>query len=161
MPSAVENPERQRSGQSTVVVVDYDRRVVSPADDSGISLVSTVLTEEFTGSLAGNGVADHVRVVRRDGTDTFTGIERFDGALDGRPGSFVLTAQGYTTARGVVHGRWEVVPGSATGELVGLRGHGVFTFIPECEDAGNAAANDVAERGAAADTLTYWYEAVD
>src|SRR4051794_413546 len=118
MPSPVEDPQRQRSGQSTVIVVDYDRMVVSPADDSGISLVSTVLTEQFTGSLAGTGVADHVRVVRPDGTDTFTGIERFDGALDGRPGSFVLTAQGNTTATGVVHGHWEVVPGSATGELL-------------------------------------------
>lgn len=143
------------------MVVDYDRRVVSPADDSGMSLVSTVLTEQFTGSLAGTGVADHVRVVRADGTDTFTGIERFDGALDGRPGSFVLTAQGYTTATGVVHGHWEVVPGSATEELAGLRGHGVFTFTPEREAEANRETADGAGRGAAADTFTYWYEVVD
>ncbi|MFD2082582.1 DUF3224 domain-containing protein [Actinopolymorpha cephalotaxi] len=158
MSNSVEQPERQRTGQSTVVVVDYDLRVVSPADDSGISLVSTVLTEQFTGSLAGTGVADHVRVVRADGTDTFTGVERFDGTLDGRPGSFVLTAQGYTTGAGFVHGHWEVVPGSATRELTGLRGHGVFTFVPEHGEAADAATTDGPGRGAAADTFTYWYE---
>jgi hypothetical protein len=153
VPNNVEQPGRQRSGRSTVEVVKYDLQLVSPADASGISLVSTVLTEEFTGSLAGTGVADHVRVVSADGTDTFTGVERFDGALDGRPGTFVLTAQGYTTAAGVVHGQWEVVAGSATGELAGLRGHGVFTFVPEQEGADAHGG-----RGAADDTFTYWYE---
>jgi hypothetical protein len=139
----------QSTSESTVVVTGYDRKVISEADDSGITLVSTVLHERFSGSLTGTGVADHVRVLRPNGDDTFTGVERFAGTLDGRAGSFALTAEGYTRD-GVVHGHWEVVPGSATGELSGLRGHGVFTAEPSTHGTG--------DYGTATDSLTYWYD---
>lgn len=141
---------RQTSGESTVTVTGYDRTVVSEADGSGITLVSTVLHERFAGSLDGTGVADHVRVIRPDGSDTFTGVERFTGALDGRTGSFALTAEG-STVDGVVRGHWQVVPASATGELSGLRGHGVFTAVPRRSPGGDGY-------GTATDCLTYWFE---
>jgi uncharacterized protein DUF3224 len=142
---------RQASAESTVTVTGYDRTVISEADNSGIALVSTVLHEEFAGSLAGIGVADHIRIIRPDG-DTFTGIERFTGTLDGRPGSFALTAKGYTVD-GIVHGRWKVVAGSATGALKGLRGHGVFTAEPA--PPGTEGQN---RYPTATDCFTYWYE---
>jgi hypothetical protein len=142
--------QRQTSGQSTVTVTGYDRTVVSEPDDSGVTLVSTLLHERFSGSLTGIGVADHVRVVRPNGSDTFTGVERFTGTLDGHAGSFALTAEG-RTVDGVVHGHWQVVPGSATSELTGLRGHGVFTAQPD-----PAAADG--DYGTAIDCLTYWFE---
>jgi len=132
-----------------VVVTRLDRQQVSPADDSGISVVSTRMEEQFTGGLVGHGVAEHVRVTRPDGSDTFTGVERFTGSLDGRSGSFVLTADGHT-AGGVVHGRWQVVPGSATGELAGLRGDGVFTAVSTPDAEGHVAE--------ATDSFTYWFD---
>jgi hypothetical protein len=143
---------RQTSGESTVVVTRYQPTVLSDADNSGIALVSTVLHERFTGSLVGTGVADHVRVIRPDGTDTFTGIERFTGTLDERPGSFALTAEGYT-ADGVVHGHWEVVAGSATGALRGLRGYGAFTV-----QTSKPGVDGEHGRATGVDCFTYWYE---
>jgi hypothetical protein len=98
--------------------------------------------------LKGNGLAEHVRVTRPDGSDTFRGVERFIGSLNGRAGSFLLTASGYT-AGGIVHGQWEVVPGSATGELLGLRGRSVFSAAP------SSAPGEVAR---AHDSCTYWFE---
>jgi hypothetical protein len=87
----------QSSSASTVLITGYDRTVISEPDDSGVALVSTVLREEFSGGLAGTGVAEHVRVMQANGDDTFTGIERFTGTLDGRTGSFALTAYGTAT----------------------------------------------------------------
>lgn len=98
--------------------------VISPSDDSGIALIETLLTEKFSGGLVGNGRAGHVRVVLPDGTSTFTGVERFIGTLNGRSGSFALTASGYTDVEGIVHGRWRVVEDSGTDQLAGLRGDG-------------------------------------
>ncbi|GAA2758375.1 DUF3224 domain-containing protein [Actinopolymorpha rutila] len=143
-------PHRQASGQSTVTVTGYDRTVISEPDDSHITLISTLLHEEFSGSLRGTGVADHVRVVGPGGDDTFTGVERFTGTLDGRAGTFALTAQGGSVG-GIVHGHWQVVPNSATGDLVGLRGHGVFTAEPNPSATGD-------NYGTATDCLTYWFE---
>jgi Protein of unknown function (DUF3224) len=136
----------QQTSQSEVSVTKYERQILSEADESGVTLLSTRLEETFTGGLIGKGVALHVRTVYADKSDTFTGIERFNGSLEGRSGTFSLTAKGYTTPAGVVHGTWEVVPRSATGELKGLRGHGVFSAI-----------NDHTQPHAI-DSLTYWFE---
>ena len=135
--------------ESEVAVLSYRMEVISPADDSGISLVETTLRERFSGGLNGDAIAKHLRVVRPDGTGTFTCVERFEGALDGRPGSFALTAEGLTDEADVVHGRWEVVPGSATGELAGLRGFASFYARQVPDSPTGWAARDV---------LTYWFE---
>lgn len=92
-----------------VTVIDYQAKPIAPVDESGISLIETRLLEDFTGGLVGMGWADHVRVVRADGSATFTGVERIHGSLDGRAGSFALTASGYTdTAQAscMEGGRW-------------------------------------------------------
>ncbi|MFI5897342.1 DUF3224 domain-containing protein [Actinoplanes sp. NPDC051513] len=136
--------------ESEVAVLSYQMEVISPADDSGTTLVETTLQERFSGGLNGDAIAKHLRVVRHDGTGTFTCVERFVGALDGRPGSFALTAEGFTDEAGVVHGRWEVVPGSGIGELTGLRGFASFYAKQVPESRTGWAARDV---------LTYWFEA--
>jgi Protein of unknown function (DUF3224) len=135
--------------ESQVAVLSYDVEVISPADTSGITLVETTLRERFSGGLSGDATAKHLRVMRPDGTGTFTCVERFAGTLGGRSGSFALTADGFTDEAGVVHGRWEIVRGSATGELGGLRGFASFYAKPDPESPTGWAARDV---------LTYWFE---
>ena len=125
----------------SVEVIEYQTNSIASADESGISLIETRLLEKFTGGLVGTGWANHVRVVRADGNATFTGVERFQGTLDGRAGSFSLTALGSTDSAGIVHGSWEVVPGSGTSELTGLSGYGEFT----------------AQGHHASYTTTYWF----
>jgi Protein of unknown function (DUF3224) len=145
----IDSKAQQHTSESRILVTGLDRRQFSPADDSGVSLVSTHMEEQFTGGLVGHGMAEHLRVTRPDGSDTFTGLERFTGTLGGRSGSFVLTAAG-ETAGGVVRGVWEVVAGSGTGELAGLRGHGVFTAVLTPNADGHFAE--------VTDSFTYWFD---
>jgi Protein of unknown function (DUF3224) len=58
-----------------------------------------------------------------DGTSTFVGLMQVTGTIDGRTGSFAMHGTGSydgTTARM----RFEVVPGSGTGDLAGVTGTG-------------------------------------
>ena len=52
-------------------------------------------------------------------------MQRFRGKLAGRQGTFVLQGD-ETVENGNIKAKWFVVPGSATGDLSGLRGEGGF-----------------------------------
>jgi hypothetical protein len=80
-------------GHARIEVTGYEKFDISSHDDGSV-LVSTVLTERFTGAIEGIGVADHIRLLRPDGTGVSTGIERIDGTVIGRIGSFILSAYG-------------------------------------------------------------------
>jgi hypothetical protein len=111
-----------------------------PAD--GPALFRIHVEEEFTGEIAGSGVAEFLQTASSESEASFVGIERVTGMLGGRSGTFVFQDQG-TLKDGTVSGSWFVVPGSGTGELRGLRGEGGFT----------------AELGQDADiSLDYWFE---
>lgn len=77
----------------------------------------------------------------------FVGIERLVGTINGRHGSISLTCHGTTSTDSVVHGMWHVVPGSGSGELIGLRGRGEFTACQQPNGGWRAE-----------DTFTHWYE---
>jgi hypothetical protein len=81
--------------------------------------------QTFTGGLEGDGVVDWLMFYRADKTARFVGMQRFEGALDGRKGTFVVEVIGDLTGEGST-GKWRVVAGSATDELEGLSGHGEF-----------------------------------
>jgi hypothetical protein len=111
-----------------------------PAEGPG--LVRIHVEEEFSGDIAGSGVAEFLQTSRSESEASFVGVERVTGTLGGRAGSFVFQDEG-TLEDGTVSGSWFVVPGSGTGELRGLRGEGGFT----------------AALGQGADiTLDYWFE---
>ena len=125
--------------RSSIEVIGYQKFDISRHDDGSV-LVSTVLTERFTGAIDGIGVADHIRLLHPDGTGISTGIERVEGAVDGRAGSFILTAYGRNHSATKVSGIWTVQPGSGTAELVGLRGRGGYTAL--VDSAGRWRAQD-------------------
>lgn len=111
-----------------------------PAEGPVLSRIHVV--EDFSGDLAGEGVATFLQTTRGADEASFVGVERVTGRLADRSGTFVLQDQG-TLKGSIVSGTWFVVPGSGTGELTGLRGEGGFT----------------AELGQRADiTLDYWFE---
>jgi hypothetical protein len=60
---------------------------------------------------------------RADGTATFVGLERITGRIAGKSGSFVLQRTG-VFENGQAKESYSVVPGSGTGQLLGLRGEG-------------------------------------
>jgi hypothetical protein len=139
------------TGKSSVAVVGYDRHVIAEADASGLTLVRDTLTEHFTGGITGGitgeGHAEHLRHLHPDGSNTFVGIERLTVTIDGRHGSVSLTCHGTTSADGVVHGVWHVIPGSGADGLTGLRGRGEFIARQQANGPWQAT-----------DTFTHWYD---
>jgi hypothetical protein len=135
--------------QSKVEVAKYAREVLDHAEDSSMTVVETRLEEHFTGGMIGTGIATHLRIERNDGTGILTCFERITGSLDGRQGSFLLKASGFTDQHHFVHGRWEIIEGSGTGELSGIRGYAAFGAMPD----------KTSKTGWSADTsLTYWFD---
>ncbi|MEU6645373.1 DUF3224 domain-containing protein [Saccharomonospora sp. NPDC046836] len=144
---AEEPPAGAVTDTSSVEVVEIQKTDIGPHVDGAPATFATLMTERFTGGLDGMGYADHVRVVRPDGTQLVTGVERFVGSVGDRSGSFVLTCYGFGDRPGAGEGYWTVVPGSGTGELTGLRGRGSFTI--ELRDGVWHAK----------DTFTHWFVA--
>lgn len=93
--------------------------------EGGVKLSRTTCTRGFQGDFEGQGVLAYLSDYRADGTCHFVGLERVTGALLGRHGAFVLSHRG-VYAHDTATSDWEVVPGSGTGDLKGLRGHGSF-----------------------------------
>lgn len=89
------------------------------------ALVEIQVTEGFSGDITGSGTVRFLQAMRSDNSASFCGIERVVGTLGGREGTFLLQDTG--TVQGTqVSGSWFVVPGSSSGQLVGLRGEGGF-----------------------------------
>jgi hypothetical protein len=113
----------------------YDESVSPP-------LMELRLRESFAGDMEGSSPVRALEVVRSERSARMVSVQRFTGRLGGRRGSFVL--QGAETIEdGAITATWFVVPGSATGDLAGLRGEGGFagTFGKGSEG-----------------TLDYWFE---
>lgn len=96
---------------------------MQPDEDSGGSNVGRMaLDKQFHGDLEATSKGQML-AIRTDveGSAGYVAMERVTGTLHGRPGTFALQHSG-TMTRGAPHLSVTVVPDSATGELVGLRG---------------------------------------
>jgi len=91
----------------------------------GPELVELALKETFTGDMAGDSTVRALQQRRADGSATMVSLQRFEGRLGSRQGTFVLQGAAVVEA-GRIKATWFVVPGSGTGELTGLRGEGGF-----------------------------------
>lgn len=99
----------------------------APYDEptEGPKLVRATVAYVFSGDIAGKSRLTYLMLYGEDGGAGFVGMERVVGRLGDREGSFVLQHRGRFDG-GAAWGEWSVVPGSATGELRGLRGEGGF-----------------------------------
>lgn len=86
-------------------------------------LTRASVTKTYSGDIAGDAQVEYLMMYRADGSASFVGLERFVGRIAGRSGAFVLQRMGVFEA-GLARESYSVVPGSATGELLGLRGEG-------------------------------------
>ncbi|MGP2442949.1 DUF3224 domain-containing protein [Streptomyces sp. JW3] len=118
-------PGTRTTGHFTAA--DWKEHPVTPADESP-RVARASVTNTFTGGIEAAGtVCEYVIAYVPDGTGTFTGMELLTGRLDGREGAFAVEERGRFDADGTVHCAFEVIAGSGTGELAGLRGTGEFT----------------------------------
>ncbi|NBM16585.1 DUF3224 domain-containing protein [Streptomyces sp. GC420] len=91
-------------------------------------LAHASVTNTFSGGIEADGtICEYSIVYVTEKTGTFTGMQVLSGRLDGRRGTFVVEERGSFEADGTVHCAFEVVPGSGTEELAGLRGTGGYT----------------------------------
>ncbi|MEJ1933296.1 DUF3224 domain-containing protein [Nostoc sp. NIES-2111] len=85
-------------------------------------VVSGVL---YTGGLEGKSEIRYLMAYTDEGPVTYVGLERFEGTLDGKQGSFVLRHEG-VYAEGEAKTQLFIVPNSGTGALAGIEGSGYY-----------------------------------
>ena len=93
--------------------------------EGGGKLTRASVGQKFTGDVDGDGAAEWLMCYRDDGTADFVGLQRVDGSIDDRSGSFVLETIGEFDGK-VAKWTAAVVPGTGSGELAGLGGDGRF-----------------------------------
>ena len=117
-----ELPRRERAKAKITV----QKSEAKPYDQTaGPALVEVRLTEIFVGDIEGTSPVRALQVLRDDKSASLVSMQRFNGKLGGRQGSFVLQGA-ETVENGKIKASWFVVPGSGTGDLAGLRGEGGF-----------------------------------
>ncbi len=88
----------------------------------GEKLTQARVTYTYSGDLDAHSLLEYLMAYRADGTGVYTGLERVEGSLLGRAGSFILEISGTFDANGV-RGEAVVVPNSGSGALQGLSGY--------------------------------------
>jgi type V secretory pathway adhesin AidA len=89
----------------------------------GVRLTHAQGTQSFTGDIKGDGAVHWLMLYRGDKTAQFVGLQRISGTIGGRRGTVVLAAEGTHDGKGSQISL-EVVPGSGSGDLAGLSGKG-------------------------------------
>lgn len=112
----------KHTANARFAIKGWDEKPYSEGQDLP-KMTKASVTKSFTGDVAGEGHVEYLMMYRADGTATFVGLERITGTVAGKTGSFVLQRTG-VFENGAANESYSVVPGSATGELRGLRGEG-------------------------------------
>ena len=86
-------------------------------------LTRATVIKTFTGDIEGDGQVEYLMMYRTDGSATFVGLERITGRIGGKSGTFVLQRTG-AFENGQAKESYSVIPGSGTGDLVGVQGKG-------------------------------------
>jgi hypothetical protein len=110
------------SANARFSIKSWDEKPYSEGPDLP-KLTRAAVTKTFTGDIEGEGQVEYLMMYRSDGSATFVGLERVVGRIAGKAGSFVLQRIGMFEG-GLAKESYSVVPGSGTGELLGLRGEG-------------------------------------
>ena len=112
----------KKSANARFAIKSWDEKPYSEGQDLP-RLTRASVTKTFTGDLEGEGQLEYLMMYRSDGSASFVGLERFVGRIGGKTGTFVLQRMGVFES-GQAKESYSVVPGSATGELRGLRADG-------------------------------------
>ncbi|WP_328991546.1 DUF3224 domain-containing protein [Kribbella sp. NBC_01245] len=95
----------------------WDQSTYDESDD--VVLGRAIVGKIFSGTLEGTSSAELLMVSTPAGPAAYTAVERFEGSLDGRSGSFVML-HGATAEQTTSPG--QVLANTGTGELAGMTG---------------------------------------
>jgi hypothetical protein len=111
-----------KTANARFAIKRWDEQAYSEGQD-GRRLTRASVTKTYTGDIEGEGQVEYLMMYRDDGSATFVGLERVVGRMGGKTGTFVLQRTGVFEG-GLAKESYSVIPGSATGDLRGLRGDG-------------------------------------
>ena len=112
----------KQTANARFAIKSWDEKPYHEGQDQP-KLTRASVTKSFTGDIEGEGQVEYLMMYRGDGSASFVGLERFVGRIGARAGTFVLQRSG-VFENGQAKESYAVIPGSATGELRGLRGEG-------------------------------------
>jgi Protein of unknown function (DUF3224) len=112
----------KKTANARFAITTWDEKPYSEGPDLP-KLTRATVKKTFSGDIEGEGQVDYLMMYRSDGSAAFIGLERITGSVGGKKGTFVLQRTG-VFEDGQAKESYAVVPGSATGELRGLRGEG-------------------------------------
>jgi len=113
---------------ATFEVTGWDERPLDETDGA-VKWTQSSVTKTFRGDIDGTAALEYLMVYAADGSATFVGLERLQGRVAGRSGTFVLQHVG-RFEDGAAKGNLTVATGSGTGDLAGLAGGGTFLADP-------------------------------
>ena len=93
--------------------------------DDGAKMTKSTITYSYSGDVEGESQLEYLMYYNPDQSGTVVGLQRVTGSFAGKKGSFALKHVGTFDQTGVKE-TLEIVPGSGTDELVGLRGTGTM-----------------------------------
>jgi hypothetical protein len=111
-----------KTANARFAIKSWDEKPYNEGQDLP-KLTRASVAKSFTGDIEGEGQVEYLMMYRSDGSATFIGLERIVGRIGGKTGTFVLQRSG-TFEGGRAKESYAVIPGSATGDLKGLRGDG-------------------------------------
>jgi hypothetical protein len=109
-------------------ITSWDEQPYDERD--GVKLSRTRVVKAFRGDIEGESTAELLMATAGEDAAAYVGLERFDGRVNGRQGSFVYLHTA-TAAGGRQEGSWPVVDGSGTGELAGISGQARIDNLPD------------------------------
>jgi uncharacterized protein DUF3224 len=121
----------KKTANARFAITSWDEKPYSEGPNLP-KLTRATVKKTFTGDIEGDGQVDYLMMYRGDGSATYVGLERITGNVGGKTGTFVLQRTG-VFEDGQAKESYSVLPGSATGELHGLRGEGTSSVGPGME----------------------------
>jgi len=112
--------------EATFKVEGWDEQPWDTAEGQP-KMTRSEVTKSFEGDLTGSSHLQYLMTYREDGTADFVAMERIQGTLVGKRGTFVLRHVG-AFVDGAASGTWSVVDGSGTDDLKGLTGSSAFSI---------------------------------
>ena len=112
----------KRSAQARFAITSWDEKAYGEGEQLP-KLTRASVTKSYSGDIEGEGQVEYLMMYRADGSAAFVGQERVVGRIGDKAGTFVLQRTGVFEG-GLAKESYSVIPGSATGELTGLRGDG-------------------------------------
>jgi hypothetical protein len=112
--------------ENAFTVKSWEERIVS-GEEGAPRVAHAHSIMRYSGVIDGESTTDFLLYYPGEGYDgggvTSPGLERIEGSVDGRKGSFVVRHEVGFDLEGI-HAEWTVVDASGTGELAGLAGSG-------------------------------------